>query len=112
MVKEKKIKNFQLKSLTLAYEIFFPDGNENMITATFVTLFSGETKTDNKLALISLSNKLKFNLKKHAYKNNKQTKAKISFEFCTVYGQTSFSVTCYNVLKFGILCIKRKENSW
>ena len=26
--------------------------------------FSGETKTDNKLALISLSNQLKFNLKK------------------------------------------------
>ena len=49
---------------------------KNMITETFVTewnknvlmygliSFSGETKTDNKLALISPSNKLKLNLKK------------------------------------------------
>ena len=61
----------------LAFENFFLYDLENMITETFVTelnktfstygliSFSGETKTDNKIALISLTNnKLKFNLKK------------------------------------------------
>ena len=54
---------------------------ENMITGSFLTKlnenistyslipFSGETKTDNKLHLISPNNKLKFNLKKDIYKN-------------------------------------------
>ena len=65
----------QLKSLTFAYENLFLYDLENMIIKTFTTelkknfsmygiTFSGETKTDNKSALISPSNKLKFNLKK------------------------------------------------
>ena len=66
--KIKKIsKEIQLKLLSLAYENFFLYDLENMITKTFVTKlnqsfstyglisFSGETKTDNKLALISPS---------------------------------------------------------
>ena len=69
-------KEIQLKSLTLAYENFLLYDLENMITKTFETelnknfstsgliSFSGEAKTDNKSALISPSNKLKFNLKK------------------------------------------------
>ena len=86
----------------LVYEDFFLYDLENVVTASFATLFSGETKTDNKLALISPHNKLKFNLKKDAYKNN------LGFELGTVYDQTSFSVTRDNVLNFGILCTKRK----
>ena len=73
MVKKiKKLsKEIQLKSLTLAYENFFLYDIENMITETFVVTklnesisayglisFSGETKMDNKLVLISLRNKL------------------------------------------------------
>ena len=65
----------QLKSLTFVYENFFLYDLENMIIKTFTTefkknfsmygiTFSSETKTDNKSALISPSNKLKFNLKK------------------------------------------------
>ena len=71
----------QLKSLTLAYEIFFLYDIENMITETFVTelnqkfltygliSFSGETKTNNKLDLITLNNKFKFNMREDAYQN-------------------------------------------
>ena len=56
---------------------------KNMITETFVTelnknvlmygliSFSGETKTDNKLALISPSNNLKLNWKKTLKKSNR-----------------------------------------
>ena len=84
-----------------------------MVTKTFVTelnknfsmygliSFSGETKTDNMLPLISPSNNLTFNLKKDAYKN------KTDFELGKVHDQTSFSVTRDNVLNFGILCTKR-----
>ena len=96
---------------------FFLYDLENMITETFLTelnknfstygliSLSGETKTDNKLTLISPSNKLKFNLEKDAYKN------KIGFELGKVHDQTSFSATRDNVLNFGILCTK-KRNSW
>ena len=101
---KKLSKEIHLKSLTLAYKNFVLYDLENIITKTFVTelnenfstygliSFSGETKTDNKLALISPSNKLKFNLEKDAYKN------KISFELGKVHNQISFSVTRDNVL--------------
>ena len=91
---QKFSKEIQLKPLMLAYENFFLYDLENMITEIFVTelnknfptygliSFSGEAKTDNKLALISPSNKLKFNLKKDAYKN------KIGFELGKVQDQT------------------------
>ena len=105
----------QLKLLTIAYENFFLYDIENMITKTFVTelkenastyglvLFSNETKTDNKLHLITPHNKLKFNLKKDIYKN------KDGLELGEVHTKTSFSTTHDNVLDFGMLCtIKNK----
>ena len=52
--------------------------------------FSGETKTDNKLALISPSSKLKSDLKKDVYKN------KVGFELGKVHTKTSFSTTRNN----------------
>ena len=52
--------------------------------------FSGETKTDNKLALISRSSKLKSDLKKDVYKN------KVGFELGKVHTKTSFSTTRNN----------------
>ena len=68
MIKIKKpSKEIQVKLFTLAYESSFPYDLKNMITETFVTELnegfstnglisvSDETKTDNKLALISLS---------------------------------------------------------
>ena len=88
-----------------------------MITKTLVTelnknvsadrsiSFSGDTKTDNKLALISPSNKLKFNLKKGTYKN------KIGFELGKAHDQKSFSVTRDSVLNLGILCTKKKKTA-
>ena len=102
-VKFKKLsKEMQLRSLTLTYENVFLYDLENMITETFVTelnknfskngfiSFSGETKTDNKLALISPSNKLKFHLRRDAYKN------KIGFELSKVHDQTSCNVARNN----------------
>ena len=65
----------------LVYENFFLYDLENMISKTFVTTlnenlstcgvisFSGETKRENKLALIKPCSKLKFNLKKDINKN-------------------------------------------
>ena len=97
-------KEMQLKSLMLAYEKFFLYDLENMTTKTFATelnknfskygliSFSCETKIDNIVALISRSNKLKFNLKKDAFK---------------VHYQTLFIVTRDNVLNFGILCTQK-----
>ena len=67
-------------------ETFLTELNKNFSTYGFISL-SGETKTDNKLTLISPSNKLKFNLEKDAYKN------KIGFELGKVHDQTSFSAT-------------------
>ena len=68
MIKIKKpSKEIQVKLFTLAYESSFLYDLKNMITETFVTELnegfstnglisvSDETKTDNKLALISLS---------------------------------------------------------
>ena len=102
-------KEMQLKSLMLAYEKFFLYDLENMTTKTFATelnknfskygliSFSCETKIDNIVALISRSNKLKFNLKKDAFK---------------VHNQTLFIVTRDNVLNFGILCTQKIQKGW
>ena len=110
-------KETQLKALKLAYENFFLYDIENMITLyeTFVTKlngsisiyslisFSGKTKTDNKLKLISPCNKLKSNLKKDIYKN------KVDFELGKVHTNTSLSTTHNNVLNFGILCTRKNK---
>ena len=116
MIKIKKpSKEIQLKLFTIAYENFFLYYLENMITETFVTelnegfstngliSFSDETKTDNKLALTSLSSTLKFNLKKDFYK------IKVDFESDKVHTKASFSTTCGNVQNFNILSTKKKK---
>ena len=56
---------------------------------------------NNKLAPISPSSKLKFNLKKGVYKN------KVGFELGKVHTKTSFSTTRDNVLNFCILCTRK-----
>ena len=90
-----------------------------MVTDTFVTKlnesfstyglisFSGETKIDNKLGLISPSSKLKFNLKQDVYKN------KVGFESGKAHAhtKTSFSTTHNNLLHFGIPCTKKKNKT-
>ena len=108
-------KEIELKPLTLAYENFFLCDIENLITKTFVTelnqnilmydliSFSGETKTDNKLHLISPSNKLKFNFKKDVYKN------RVKFELGKVHTKMSFSTTQDNVVNFDILCTRKNK---
>ena len=112
---KKLSKEIQVKSLTLAHENFFLYDLENMITKTFATdlnqsfstygfiSFSGETKTDNKLALNSSSSKLKFNLKKGVYKN------KVGFELGKVHTKALVSTTRNNVLNFGILCTQKMK---
>ena len=112
---KKLSKEIQLKSLTLAYESFFFYDIENMITEIFMTKlikkistfglisFSGKTKIDNKLHLISRNNKLKFNLKKDIYKN------RIRFELGKVHTKTSFSTTRDNVRNFGILFTNKNK---
>ena len=78
-------------------ETFVTELNQSFSTSSLIS-FSGQTKTDNKLALISSSSKLKFNLKKDVYKN------KVGSELGKVHAKTSFSTTSNNVLNFGILC--------
>ena len=86
-----------------------------MITETFatnlnesiswygLTSFSGKTKTDKKLVLISPHNEVKFNFKKDIYKN------KVGLELGEVHIKTSFSTTRDNALKFGILCTRKNK---
>ena len=74
------IKKVDLKSLTYAYENFFLYDFENIIKPSFTTElqkefsiyglinFSGESKKNNKLDLISPQNNLKFELEKDIYK--------------------------------------------
>ena len=71
-------------------ETFVTELNEGFSTNGLIS-FSDETKTDNKLALISLSSQLKFNLKKDIYKE--------CFKFGTM---------CDNELHVSILCTKIK----
>ena len=95
-----KIKNasINVKLLMVAHEDFFLDDNENMITETCISelnenisiygliTFLGKTNNkDNKLHLIKSKHKLKFNLKKDAYKN------KIDLKLGKVHTKTSFS---------------------
>ena len=87
-------------------ETFLTELNENISTYDLIS-FSGETKTDNKLHLISPNNKLKFSLKKDIYKN------RVKFELGKVHTKTSFSTTLDKVLHFSILGTKKskKQNS-
>ena len=95
-----KIKNtsINVKSLAVAHENFFLYDNENIITETYVSelkenistygliKFLGKTNNkDNKLHLMTPEQKLKFNLKKDAYKN------KIELKLGKVHIKTLFS---------------------
>ena len=75
--------------------------NKNISTYCLIS-FSGQTKTDNKLHLISPNNKLKFDLKKDVYKN------RVKFELGKVHTKTLFSTTSDNMLNFPILCKQKK----
>ena len=87
-----------LKSLTHTYENFFLYDLDNVIKPTFTTelqkefsihgliSFSGETKKDNKLELVSPQNKLKFEMIKDTYKND------MKFELSKVH--TKKNVQC------------------
>ena len=81
-------------------ETFVTELNEGFSTNGLIS-FSDENKTDNKLALISLSSTLKFNLKKDFYK------IKVDFESGKVHTKASFSTTCDNIQNFGILKTKK-----
>ena len=83
-------------------ETFVTEINKNISTYGLIS-FSAETKTNNKLALISQHNKLKFSLKKDIYKN------KVGFELGKVHTKTLFSITRDNVLNFVILCTKKEQ---
>ena len=85
-------------------ETFVTELNESFSTYGLIS-FSGETKTDNKLVLISPSSKLKFNLKKDVYKN------KVGFELGKAHTKTSFSTTRDDVLNFGILCTRKNKRA-
>ena len=87
-------------------DTFVTELNESFSTYGLIS-FSGETKIDNKLGLISPNSKLKFNPKLDVYKN------KVGFESgkAHTHTKTSFSTTRNNLLHFGIPCTK-KNPSW
>lgn len=83
-------------------ETFVTDLKENTSKYGLISFFS-ETKTNNKLHLITSHNNLKFNLKKEIYKN------KVGFKLGEVHTKKSTSTTRGNVLKFGILCTRKNS---
>ena len=104
-----------LKSLTHAYENFFLYDLDNVIKPTFTTelqkefsiygliSFSGETKKDNKLELVSPQNKLKFEMIKDIYKNDMKS------ELSKVHTKKTFNVVDNHILNFGILQTKKHK---
>ena len=83
-------------------ETFVTDLKENASTYGLISFFS-ETKTNNKLHLITSHNNLKFNLKKEIYKN------KVGFKLGELHTKKSISTTRGNVLNFGILCTRKNS---
>ena len=104
-----------LKSLTHAYENFFLYDLENLIKPTFTTelqkefsiygliSFSGETKKDNKLKLVTSPNKLKFEITKDTYKNH------MKFELSKVHSKKTFNVVSDYILNFSMLRSKKQK---
>ena len=104
-----------LKSLTHAYENFFLYNLDNLIKPTFTTelqkefsiygliSFSGETKKDNKLKLVSPQNKLKFEITKDTYKNH------MKFELSKVHSKKTFNVVGDYILNFSMLRSKKQK---
>ena len=104
-----------LKSLTHAYENFFLYDLDNIIKPTFTTelqkefsiygliSFSGETKKDNKLKLISPQNRLKFEMTRDIYKND------MRFELSKVHSKKTFNVVGDHILNFSMLRTKKQN---
>ena len=103
-----------LKSLTHAYENFFLYDLDNVIKPTFTTelqkefsiygliSFSGETKKDNKLELVSPQNRLKFEITRDIYKED------MKFELSKVHSKKTFNIVGDHILNFSMLRTKNK----
>ena len=108
-------KKVNLKSLTHAYENFYLYDLENFIKPSFTTelqkefsiygliSFSGETKKDNKLKLITPENKLKFEVIKDTYKNS------LKFELSKVHTKKTFNVVGDHILNFSMLRTSKQK---
>ena len=104
-----------MKSLTHAYENFFLYDLGNVIKPTFTTelqkefsiygliSFSGETKKDNKLELITPQNRLKFEITRDIYKKD------MKFELSKVHSKKTFNVVGDHILNFS-MSKKTKQN--
>ena len=102
-----------LKSLTHAYENFFLYDVDNVIKSTFtielqkefsiygLISFSGETKKNNKLELVSMRNKLKFEIIRDIYKKD------MKFELSKVHSKKTFNVVGDHILNFSKLRTKK-----
>ena len=109
------IEKVDLKSLTYAYENFFLYDLENIIKPTFTTElqkefsiyglinFSGESKKNNKLDLISPKKSFKFELEKDVYKKE------LKFELNKVHSKKTFDIVGDHILNFGMLSTKKKR---
>ena len=104
-----------LKSLTHAYENFFLYDLDNVIKPTFTTelqkefsiygliSFSGETKKDNKLELVSPQNRLKFEITRDIYKKD------MKFELSKVHSKKTFNIVGDHILNFSMLRTKKQN---
>ena len=104
-----------MKSLTHAYENFFLYNLDNVIKPTFTTelqkefsiygliSFSGETKKDNKLELITPQNRLKFEITRDIYKKD------MKFELSKVHSKKTFNVVGDHILNFSMLRTKKQN---
>ena len=109
------IEKVDLKSLTYEYENFFLYDLENIIKPTFTTElqkefsiyglinFSGESKKNNKLDLISPQKSLKFELERDIYKKE------LKFELNKVHSKKTFDIVGDHILNFGMLSTKKKK---
>ena len=109
------IEKVDLKSLTYAYENFFLYDLENIIKPTFTTElqkefsiyglinFSGESKKNNKLDLISPKKSFKFELERDVYKKE------LKFELNKVHSKKTFDIVGDHILNFGMLSTKKKR---
>ena len=104
-----------MKSLTHAYENFFLYNLDNVIKPTFTTelqkefsiygliSFSGETKKDNKLELVSPQNRLKFGITRDIYKKD------MKFELSKVHSKKTFNIVGDHILNFSMLRTKKQN---
>ena len=106
-----------LKSLTHAYENFFLYDLDNVIKPAFtmelqkefsiygLISFSGETKKDNKLELVSPQIRLKFEMTRDIYKKD------MKFELSKVHSKKTFNVVGDHILNFSMLRTKKQNRN-